>query len=74
MIVQHADLADGTRVLQLEDGLLFHAQYDDVTTTDANLWFFHKEISERVTGQDGWLAHENHVPCFFGQTRFICSG
>lgn len=37
MIVQHGNLPDSTGILQLQHGLLLHAQYDNVLAADADL-------------------------------------
>lgn len=36
VIVEHGDLADGTRILQLQGGFLFDTEHDDVLTLDAD--------------------------------------
>lgn len=36
MVVEHDDLADGARVLELEDGLLLYAEDDDILSADTD--------------------------------------
>lgn len=46
MIVEHDDLSNGTRILQLQRGLLLHAQHDNILSPQTDL---HVQSSEPMS-------------------------